>query len=278
MNDSPERQETAPQAGRPLAGQHLPRVLTWRTVQNSAAYLMPHLRAGQTVLDVGSGPGTLTLDLARRVTPGIVIGVDADAEQMEQARGLAVDEGVTTVRFLRGDVRELPVMDASVDIVHAHQVLQHVADPVTALREMRRVLRPGGILAARDADYAAAAWYPKLPGLAAWREVYRAVQEFTGAAPDAGRALKAWARLAGFDDVRCSASMWCFASPAEQEWWGLSWSERMLDPDFAAIAIESGAAGLADLHGMSAAWAEWAVHPDGWFGLPHGEIIAVRTD
>ena len=278
MNDSPERQETAPQAGRPLAGQHLPRVLTWRTVQNSAAYLMPHLRAGQTVLDVGSGPGTLTLDLARRVTPGIVIGVDADAEQVEQARGLAVDEGVTTVRFLRGDVRELPVMDASVDVVHAHQVLQHVVDPVTALREMRRVLRPGGILAARDADYAAAAWYPKLPGLAAWREVYRAVQEFTGAVPDAGRALKAWARLAGFDDVRCSASMWCFASPAEQEWWGLSWSERVLDPDFTAIAIESGAAGLADLRGMSAAWAQWAADPDAWFGLPHGEIIAVRTD
>jgi ubiquinone/menaquinone biosynthesis C-methylase UbiE len=276
MSDSPERQETAPRDTRQHGGATLPRVLTWRTVANSAAYLLPHLRGGLTVLDVGSGPGTLAIDLARLVAPGTVTGVDADPVQVEQAAGLAFDEGVATVRFLVGDVLALPVPDASVDVVHAHQVLQHVPDPVTALREMFRVLRPGGILAAKDADWGAAAWYPKLPALAVWRDVYGAVLERSGGEAEAGRALKAWARRAGFEEVTCTSSMWCFASAAEREWWGRSWSERVLGADFAAEAIETAAAGLADLRGISTAWSEWARDPDGWFGLPHGEIIAVR--
>lgn len=272
----PERQETAPRTGRPVGQEHLQRVLTWRTAENSAGYLLPHLRPGLRLVDVGSGPGTVTLDLARRVAPGAVLGVDPSALAVEYAAGLAFDGGVSNAGFAVGDPYELPVADASVDVVHAHQVLQHLDNPVAALREMRRVLAPGGILAARDADYGAVAWYPKLAGLTTWLAVYRAVHEFTGGDPDAGRALKAWARQAGFDTVTSSASMWCFASEAEREWWGESWAARALEPDFSVPAIESGAARLSDLQEISAAWHRWAQDPDGWFGMPHGEILAVR--
>ena len=104
-----------------------------------------------------------------------------------------------------------------------------------------------GILAARDVDYGGVAWYPKLPGLQSWMTAYRAVHYWNGGDPDAGRALKAWARLAGFDDVTSSASIWCFATDAERDWWGESWALRATESDFAAHAIESGAAELADL-------------------------------
>ncbi|WEO75815.1 methyltransferase domain-containing protein [Cryobacterium sp. SO2] len=281
MNDTPDRQETAPRDLPPLGHEHpqhehLQRVLTWRTVANSAAYLVPYLKPGLTLLDVMCGPGTVTVDLARRLAPGRVYGLDASATAVEQAAGLAFDEGVGNASFVVGDVYALPVADASVDIVHAHQVLQLVDDPVAAVREMRRVLKPGGILAARDADYGAAAWYPKLPALAAWMAVYRALHSASGGDPDAGRALKAWARQAGFAEVTSSASIWCFASAAEREWWGESWAQRATEADFAARAIEAGVARLADLHEISAAWRQWALDPDGWFVLAHGEIIAVR--
>ena len=60
---------------------------TWRTAENSSAYLLPHLRAGQSLLDVGCGPGTITADLALLVAPGEVVGLDAGAEVVAQAAG-----------------------------------------------------------------------------------------------------------------------------------------------------------------------------------------------
>jgi SAM-dependent methyltransferase len=276
MTDNPDRQETAPHPGYLPGQEHLPRVLTWRTAANSAAYLLPRLRAGLSVVDVMSGPGTITVDLARRVAPGLVLGVDSSPVRVEQASGLAFDEGVQNARFTVGDVFALPVADASVDIVHAHQVLQHTSNPVAVLREMRRVLREGGTLAARDSCYAGVTWFPRLSGLATWLRVYRGVHAFRGGDPDAGAALKAWAHEAGFREVTSSASVWCFASAAEREWWGRSWAERVTEPDFSVPAIESGAARLADLIAIRDAWLRWADDPDGWFALPHGEILAVR--
>ena len=113
----------------------------WRTVENSAAYLVPALERGQRVLDVGCGPGTITVDLAARVAPGEVVGLDASAAVLELARAAADEAGVANVSFRTGDATALPFEDGSFDVVHAHQVLQHLSDPVAALREMRRVTR-----------------------------------------------------------------------------------------------------------------------------------------
>ena len=276
MSDTPERQETAPRDEYLAGTEHPPRVLTWRTVTNSAAYLLPHLRPGLSLVDVMCGRGTITVDFARRLSPGMVLGVDTSPVRAAEAAGLALDEGIRNARFAVGDTSALPVPDASVDVVHAHQVLQHLANPVAALREMRRVLKPGGILAARDACYSGVTWHPRLPGLATWSRVYGSVHRLAGGSPDAGAALKAWAHEAGFRTVTSSASIWCFASAAEREWWGRSWAERVTEPGFAVPAIESGAARLGDLDDISAAWRQWAGDPDAWFGMPHGEIIAVR--
>ena len=277
MTDSPPRPETAPRE-QYTHGHHesVLRSHTWRTVLNSAAYLLPHLDAGLTLLDVGCGPGTITVDLARRLAPGQVVGIDSSAEIIEHAAGLAFDEGVHNVRFHVGDVYSLDFPDETFDIVHAHQVIQHVANPVAAMGEIRRVLKPGGIFAARDVDYGGVMVYPTLQGLSQWMKVYRDVHYWNGGDPDAGRALKAWARLAGFSDVSSSASIWCFASLAEREWWGESWAVRATESTFATHAIEAGVADLADLQAIAAAWRRWAADPDGWFGMPHGEIIARR--
>ena len=126
----------------------------WRTAANSAAYLLPQPAPRDVdLLDVGCGPGTITCDLARAVAPGRVVGIDASEAVIAEARAEAAEAGPVTVSFEVADLFALPFADDSFDVVHAHQVLQHVADPVAALVEMRRVCRPGGVVAARDGDY-----------------------------------------------------------------------------------------------------------------------------
>lgn len=245
----------------------------WRTAQNSAAYLVPYLRSGDHLLDVGCGPGTLTADLAALVAPGRVVGLDLASGVLDEARAVATDRRLTTVDLHVGDVLALEFSDSSFDVVHAHQVLQHLGDPVAALREMRRVCRPGGIVAARDSDYASFIWYPDDPALDAWLAVYRALAKRNGGEPDAGRRLLSWARAAGFADVTASASTWCFTTAAERAWWGGMWNERIVASSIADQAIHSGLATRDDLVRMSNAWREWSESPDGWFAIVHGEIV-----
>ncbi|GAA2242339.1 methyltransferase domain-containing protein [Herbiconiux moechotypicola] len=248
---------------------------TWRTVENSAAYLAPHLSPGLTLLDVGSGPGTITIDFARRLAPGgTVTGIDAAAEIVAQATAAAEAEGVTNVSFRTGDAYALDFPDDSFDVVHAHQVLQHLADPVAALREFRRVTKPGGLVAARDVDYGGALIHPPLPGLMRWRTVYDAVHRSNGGDPWAGRSLKAWAIDAGFTEVETTASTWCFATDAERAWWGGLWADRTLQSAFGPRALEIGAATAGELDEISGAWRQWVHEPSGVFVFPHLEIVA----
>jgi SAM-dependent methyltransferase len=250
------------------------RVHEWRTVDNSAAYLVPHLREGLRILDVGSGPGTISIDLARRVRPGSVVGIDASTEIVERAAGLAASQGVANVEFRVGDAYSLDFADDSFDVVHAHQVMQHLARPIDAMREIRRVLAPGGMLAARDADYGGVIWSPASDGLARWLELNRDIYRWNGGEAFAGRLLKRWARAAGFQEVDATGSVWVFSSDREREWWGGAWSERATKSQFAAHAIESGHSTIAELESVAEAWRTWAADPEGWLLMPHSEIIA----
>jgi len=246
----------------------------WRSVANSAAYLEPHLAAGTSVLDVGCGPGTITIDLAQRVAPGRVVGLDASSEVLDLASAAAIGAGVTNVEWVAGDLYELPVGNDEFDIVHAHQVLQHLVDPAAALREFARVCRPGGIIAVRDADYRAMTWFPEHPALDAWLELYEAVARANRAEPDAGRRLSSWALDAGLADVQASASVWCFATPDDRAWWGGMWAERVTDSAIGRQAVALGLATVADLAAMASAWHLWKDTPGAWFAVLHGEILA----
>lgn len=246
-----------------------------RTAENSAAYLLPLLRPGLEVLDVGSGPGTITVDLAERVAPGRVTALETSAGAADLTRAEADRRGCGSVDVLVGDVHALDLPDASFDVVHAHQVLQHVADPVAALREMIRVCRPGGVVAVRDADYGGFVWHPASAGLDRWRALYYAAARANGGEPDAGRRLLAWAHAAGAAPgaVTVAASTWCYADPASRGEWGSMWAERITGSAIAEQLLSSGPATADDLDGIANAWREWAAEPDGWISILHGEIL-----
>jgi len=245
----------------------------WRTAENSAAYLLPYLSPGMSLLDVGSGPGTITADLAERLSTGTVTALEATADALALTEAEIGRRGLSNVGYVVGDVHALDLPDATYDVVHAHQVLQHLPDPVRALTEMRRVCRPGGVVAARDGDYAGFTWYPRLPELDEWMALYQKVHRGNGGDPDAGRRLLSWALAAGFTDVTPSATVWLFATPEDRAFWGGMWADRVVASDFGRQAVESGRATAGDLARISRAWHAWADAPDGWLAVLNGEII-----
>lgn len=245
---------------------------TSRTIANSAEYLRTHLTADARLLDVGAGPGTITVEFAEHVAR--VTATEIDENALSLSRELAATRGVSNIDFSIEDVHALSFADDTFDVVHTHQVLQHVADPVQALREMRRVTRPGGVVAARDADYAGFIWFPVLPELDRWLDLYRAAARANGGEPDAGRRLLGWARAAGFTDVTATASTWCYATPEERAWWGGMWADRILQSALTRQLLTSEMATQAELEQISEAWRRWADDGDGWYLVPHGEIIA----
>ena len=247
---------------------------TWRTAENSAGYLLPHLRPGQSLLDVGCGPGTITADLALLVAPGQVVGLDAASEVVEQARARAAGLGAANLRFEVGDLVALGYPDASFDVVHLHQVLQHLSEPVAALVEMRRMLRPDGVLAARDSDYAAFTWAPADPLLDRWRELYFAVTERNGHDARIGPRLLEHAHAAGFRDVGVSSSTWTYADPESRAWWGALWADRMRYSRIAEQAVEYGLCDAEELEAVAGAFLRWAGSDDAVFVIPHVEILA----
>jgi hypothetical protein len=144
---------------------------------------------------------------------------------------------------------------------------------VAALVEMRRVCRTDGVVAARDSDYPAMAWYPEHPAMDRWLAVYLAVARSNGAEPAAGRRLLHWARAAGFGTIESSASVWCHATPEERRWWGTMWADRVTGSDFADQAVSGGYARPEELDAMADAWRAWSIDADGWFASVHGEIL-----
>ncbi|MEU8222733.1 methyltransferase domain-containing protein [Kribbella sp. NPDC048915] len=244
---------------------------SWRTAENSAAYLIPQLRPGMSLLDVGAGPGTITADLARLVQPGRTTALEATPAALDITKATFAKLELD-VEFVVGDVHALDLPDDTYDVVHAHQVLQHVADPVQALREMRRVCKPGGIVAVRDSDYHGFVWYPEFPELDEWMALYQRLARANGGEPDAGRRLLSWALEAGFENVEATTSTWAYANPADREFWGGMWADRILK---SALADQARAAGVPEerLAAISEAWRRWTETPDACISILSGELL-----
>lgn len=259
---------------------HAPSVLqthSWRTIANSAAYLLPYLRPNMKVLDLGCGPGSITVDLAKHVPQGHVTGVEYVSDPLDGARALAKSRGVDNVNFVVGDIHKLDFPDDSFDLVHVHQVLQHITNPVQALREMRRVAKSnGGIVAARES--AAFTWYPDNERLSRGHELSQSIAKARGGNPTPGRLIHVWAEQAGFkqEQIRKTAGTWCFSTPEERKYWGGGFAERMRSSGYAEIAVSGGYATKEQLEDIAQGYEDWVKEEQGWFAVMHGEIVCLK--
>ena len=193
-----------------------------RTAAKEASYLLDSgcVKENSRILDVGCGPGSITCDFASLVPKGHVIGMETNDDVVKKAQELAESRALTNIEFKVGDAHALDFPDASFDIVHAHQVLQHVRDPVQCLREMIRVTKPGGVVAARTADVGTQAMYPDPDGLIAeFKQLFLNVSHKLGSNVDGGRKMMSWAIAAGAKDIKPSAEAYYITTPEGRQSW-----------------------------------------------------------
>lgn len=244
-----------------------------RSAEKQAAFLLPHLRPGIRLLDCGCGPGSITIGLARVVAPGAVVGVDIDPGEIEQARQLAAEQGIANVQFETGNVYELPFADASFDAAFSNALLDHLSDPVAALREMRRVLKADGVLGVRTADrdgYLLAPAEPLIDKFNEWGEKRKNAQ---GVRVRIGKNLRAMLRAAGFARTEGSASYDCYGSADEVRDLATSVVTGLqADLNRSQLATD-GVLDGAEVGAMAAALQAWGESPDAFFAMSFCEGV-----
>ena len=191
--------------------------LATRTAAHDAAFFIRHLRPGMRVLDVGCGPGSITQGLAELVAPGSVVGIDIQAALIERARALGAAGEQTNLHFEVADLYRLPFADQTFDAAFSNGVLMHLAEPMRALAQLRRVLRPGGIIGVRDPDFGAVLYAPMTPTFQRWLELRVRVRQYNGGDPFLGRHHRRLLLDAGFADVEAGASVDSAGTPATIE-------------------------------------------------------------
>ena len=236
-----------------------------RTAANQAAFFLPHLRSGMNILDCGCGPGSITVGLAEVVAPGQTVGIDINERQIAQAQTVASNQGILNVRFETGSVYDLPFSDGSLDAVFCSAVLSHLRDPLTALTEIYRVLRSGGVVGIRNPDTDGQVVAPNDPILTRSLELYASIIAANGGNAKIGKHQRALLRQAGFVQVETSAVYEVYSSDTAVQYWGQLFAQGFGEKE----AIEqSSQLGLADADAvldMSKAWAQWAHNVDAFF-------------
>jgi SAM-dependent methyltransferase len=247
-------------------------IMALRTAAKEGAFFLPHLRQGMRVLDVGCGPGSITLGLAEAVGAGEAVGIDIQPSQVAQAQALSSSRGVLNTRFEVGDANQLPFSDASFDAVFANSVLGHLHRPDQALAEMRRVLRPGGFVGIRDLDWGGRIYTPATPLLEEWYELTIRIRQRNGGNPFLGRHLRKLLLEAGFKRPEASVSGWSCGSQEEIRLCAIFLKAQL--QGFASVALSEGWVDQGKIEAVAADIEVWAGCQDAFYMDSYCEAVA----
>jgi ubiquinone/menaquinone biosynthesis C-methylase UbiE len=228
-----------------------------RTAEKHAHFLLPHLKPGMRLLDAGCGPGSITLGLAETVAPAEVVGIDASDAAIDAARAMAAERNVVNVRFEVADVHALPYGDATFDAAFVHALLQHLPDPLAALVEIRRVMKPGAVIGIADADHDGYIIAPPDPMLVRWHELSTRMKQ----SPLVGKHLRALLHEAGFVNTFGGATAGADGTAQGTLLNGEGQARYLEAPQFIDYVVARGWATEQDLASMAAAWRAWGKHP-----------------
>jgi ubiquinone/menaquinone biosynthesis C-methylase UbiE len=251
------------------------RTFEGRRAANAASFFTPYLAPGMSVLDCGCGPGTITLDFAELVAPGEVWGIDLDASYVRRAEELAAERSLTNSHFRQGNVYALPFLDQSMDAVFASTVLEHVSQPLAPLAEMKRVLKPGGVIGLRNADVIGTLIAPAFLAVEQSMALLAQLMQAYGGSPTMGRKLRPALHQAGFVKGKASAA---YATHSDPESIG-AWAELMRSVyapagQLGSQLLQLQLANRDQLETIVAAWDQWSQHPGAFLARTFCEAIA----
>ena len=252
-------------------------LLDRRSAASHAFYLLPHLRTGMKLLDFGCGPGNISVGLADRIAPGEFHGIDMEESQVELARSSAQDGSHDNMTFHVGNVYELPFDDNTFDVAHCHAVLMHVPDTQAALAEVKRVLKPGGILSSREAIIASSFLAPQPPEITNAWGVFSRLLQGNGGHPDFGKEMKVAMLEAGFTDIRASASFDSFSSADDIAFLHGFISDWFFSPMVVAALTNYGLATADEIELWKSLLDEWRENPGASGTIAFGEAIATKA-
>ncbi len=246
------------------------------TAHENAAYLLPHLRPGQRILDFGCGPGTISVGLAEAVAPGELHGLDMEESQVDLATSMASANGRDNAVFHVGDVTDMPFEDGFFDVAHCHNVLMHVPDTSAVLGEVRRVLKPGGIIGCREMISGSSFTHPDFGVIRQAWDMFEDLLSADDGHPQMGKELPVHLLDAGFTNLRVSASFDTFCTPADVAYiYGVA-KEWFLAPEITEAAIKYGAATEELCRAIATAYDRWRDEPGALCGVAYGEVVAGR--
>lgn len=244
-----------------------------RSAEKQAAFLLLHLRPGMSLLDCGCGPGSITIGLAKRLAPGSVVGVDFDPGEVERAQNLAAEQGVTNVQFKTSNVYDLPFADGTFDVCFSNALLDHLSDPIAALREMRRILKADGMLGVRTADRDGYLFTPPDPLLVKLNEQGEKRKNDQGVSVRIGKNIRGLLRQAGFVKTEASASYDCYGTAEEVRGLAESAAAGLSKGRPKEQTGESAGADRAEAEAVAAAWRAWGESPDAFLAMSFCEGV-----
>jgi len=232
-------------------------LLATRNAADYAEFLLPYLTPDARVLDAGCGNGTITLGLAERA--GHVVAVDAE-DDFADARRHASEIGLENVEFRRGSVYALELPPDHFDACLAHSLLETLARPLDALTEIRRTLKPGGVLGVACVEYGGLILAgPEEELLRRFYSVRERLWQLDDVSPYRGRRLRGLLEQAGFEDVVAGSRFFSYGTRAAVECFGDGW--------FSTSAREHELATGEELDEMRAGWLEWSKSPDAYLAF-----------
>ncbi len=250
------------------------RAIRSSTAESNAAYLLPYLRPGQRVLDFGCGPGTISIGLAEAVAPGELHGIDMEVSQIALARSLAEESEHSNATFHVGDVTALPFADGFFDVAHCHNVLMHVPQTHAVLSEVKRVLKPGGILACREMICESSFTHPDFGAIRKSWELFEDLLASDDGHPQMGKEMKGHILAAGFAHVRLTGSLSTYSTPEETGYVVELVNGWLLSPEIADAAIKYGASTMELCDRIRIAYEKWKSHPAAFAAIAYGEMVA----
>jgi ubiquinone/menaquinone biosynthesis C-methylase UbiE len=244
-----------------------------RNAAEYADFVLPLIRAEDLVIDVGCGPGSITLGLAH--VAGNVTGVDLDEAEFTDARVYAAENGIGNVEFKEGSIYRLDFADSSFDVCTLFSMLETLDDPLAGLAEVRRLLKPGGFVGASSIEYGGLILHgPYEALLRRFYELRLQIWEAQGDVhPYRGRELRGLLQAAGFTQVEAGTTYFSYGTEERVRSFGLGRAADCRDEWYTAGVAEYGLADEAEIHALEQAWIGWAESPDSFAAFAWGRAI-----